>query len=211
MTEGWLIVVVALKAEATPFVNWCRLPAAQVHASYRLHQGERLSVLVTGMGAARAQRAVAQFVADKPKAIKAQWLNVGIAGGVAYAVGELVWVASARYHGERQSWPLSLPDLNTSGVTSCSVSQPVDVARLAVQLGGGGDCRVFDMELAGLVNGLLAFGLRPFCAKVISDNQQVGVDAITAQVATNLIRQCLPQLAEAIPALGQHNHHDRRK
>ncbi len=190
-----MIIVVALKSEATPFVNELKLRRWPSGGTNPLYLSEQHQVLVTGVGGENAHSALNRFISDHPETIKERWLNVGIAGAYEQPLGQLVWIEAVRGQGQLadaiNTHPVQLPSAISEGLTAQSVAWP---QHLSI-----GDETVYDMELFSLVNCLNAYGIKLICAKVISDNKRAGIANITPQYVTDLIRKRVPEILQLLP------------
>ncbi len=184
-----MIFVVALKSEATPFVNELKLRRWPSEQPYTLYRSEQHCVLVTGVGAEKASKAVNEFMLAHPEVVKAQWINVGIAGAYGLSLGQLVWINEVSRQEGDQMCPVQLPTTINHGWAVKSVGWPQRLSE--------GDEIIYDMELATLIDCLSARGVSLKCAKVISDNKRAGIGNITPQYVVDLIRHQLPKILQA--------------
>ena len=187
-----LVVVTALMAEAVPLVDFYRMDKLIKNADYHHYRVERdpgqlqLDLLVCGLGADRAQRAILAYLKQPGLARQSCWLNLGIAGARDHEIGELVW---AHHVGGR---PVAVP----TGVEKTSTAEVVSLAEPGLAYRAG---VLFDMEaetcLQTLSENLYQFSPEQlFCAKVISDNPARGLQQISKQWVTKIIRKQIESL-----------------
>lgn len=174
-------LVVALRAEARPLIRRFALQrdAAAEGAIWRT---AGVSLAICGIGHRAAAAATARL-ADEAGAAGAVWLNVGIAGHRALAVGEIVLagrVVSAR---DGRSWrprPVSAPPCAIASVTT------VDRPELEYP-----EDTVYEMEAAGFCAALERRlpQARMQVVKVISDNAGAPPTRLTVSGVEELIER----------------------
>ncbi len=189
-------LVVALACEAKPLIDYFRLiPRAAAHGPREYVNGD-LRLMVTGVGKSRAAACCLQLRASGDDSNRA-WLNVGVAGHGALAIGTGVQAHCVRDLETGRVWSIR-PIESFPGVAKsvCTVMQP--------EIEYAGD-NVFDMEASGLCESVAAFpgdAVVQFY-KVISDNRVSGVAAVTPSVVSELIGAHTQTIAAAVAALAE--------
>ncbi len=157
------VILTALMAEAVPMINFYRLKKQALQAGTQLFCSDRVDLIVCGMGGKRMASGIKAYLRAKHPVPAIRWLNLGTAGALDHAVGDLVWAQSiagikiGQPQGETQSRPMDVISLNKPGI---------DYAPGVL----------FDMEAQACIDTLRenVIEFEPahlFCAKVVSDNQ----------------------------------------
>ena len=189
-----LHITCALKPEAQPLLDYFELRAVPGAAHIYHNPAARISLTLSGIGkstgAAAVTRTQAQFNADKTHA----WLNLGIAGHADLPVGQAVMVNKVTDAASGQTW---FPSRVFAVTLPCrglvTLEQP------------GNDYRgeLFDMEGAGFFQATSSIATLELvqALKVVSDNAIQPMAGVTPALATGLITQNLPIIAEVIGQL----------
>lgn len=158
------VILAALMAEAVPMINFYRLQKQKKpHTGIQLFCSDHVDLVVSGMGAKRMQAAILAYIRENPPVNGTRWLNLGTAGALEHAVGELVWARSiagtriGQPQGAGMAMSMDVVSLNKPGV---NYVQGV----------------LFDMEAQTCIDTLTenVIEFEPahlFCAKVVSDNR----------------------------------------
>lgn len=157
------VILTALMAEALPMINDYRLQKKTLQAGVQLFCSERVDLIVSGMGEKRMKVAIAAYIQEYPPMPGTRWINLGTAGTLDCAVGDLIWARSiagieiAQPRGEGNCMPMNVISLNIPGVNYVHGT-------------------LFDMEAQACMESLSenVIEFEPahlFCAKVVSDNQ----------------------------------------
>lgn len=158
-----LVILTALMAEAVPMINFYRLQKKRLQAGVQLFCSDRVDLIVSGMGAKRMKAGIIAYIREKPPVPGTRWLNLGTAGALDCAVGDLIWARSiaeieiAQPEEEQRRAPMNVISLNKPGVAYVQGA-------------------LFDMEAQACIDTLSenVIEFEPahlFCAKVVSDNQ----------------------------------------
>ena len=189
-----ICLITALPAEARPLISHFGLRAIP-HRYLRLYQGNFGYLLQCGVGKLDSAASTAAMLQTLPEVSAV--INIGIAGSE-HPVGQTLLAHSVQDQASSKQWFPHLPPVNqlpdTVSVHVLSVDQPrsnytSDVA--------------FDMEAAGVFSAAskvldLAF---IHCLKVVSDNAQSSIEAITAQSATDNVSKAIPSIERLMQAL----------
>lgn len=167
--------VVALPAEAKPVAALLDLRRLAPHGAFPVYRGGSVSLVVSGVGKAAAAAAT-EFLHELSDAQDNPiWINLGIAGHGRLPIGEALLAHRITDAASGRQWHPSLviaPPLRTESLIT--LDQPAfDYGQPAA----------FDMEASGFFPTARRF-TRPelvHCFKVVSDNQDSQVRAITGK------------------------------
>lgn len=178
-------LLVALAPEARPLIDHFRLHRRAGTDAYPIYENDAMSLVVSGVGKVRAAAAVAYLHAFHGPVANAPWLNVGIAGDGARAVGTGVLAHRIRDAATGKNWypPLVFtPPCETTGVLT--VDAPVRAYP---------DGWAVDMEVAGFCPTACQFSTAELvqCFKIVSDNSGTPMEAVSAKAAKALVAQKL--------------------
>jgi len=189
-----LCFVTALPSEARPLVDHFKMKAMP-HPHLKLFQGENGYLLQCGVGKLGACAATASMLQLLPN-VQAI-INVGIAGGEqplndVFLAHSILETATGKQWFPHMPPAAKLPGLPSIAVAT--VDQPSSEYNTK---------QIFDMEAAGIVSAAanvldLAF---VHSVKVISDNQQHGIDNINLHSVTESIELSLPHIHHLVEAL----------
>ena len=157
------VILTALMAEAVPIINFYRLQKQPLQAGTQLFCSDRVDLIVCGLGGERMASGIKAYLSVTHAMPRIRWLNLGTAGTLEHAVGDLVWARSiggvkiGQPGGENRDRPMDVISLNKP-----STDYVPGV--------------LFDMEAQACIDSLLenVIEFEPahlFCAKVVSDNQ----------------------------------------
>jgi len=189
-----ICLITALPAEARPLISHFGLQA-RGHRHLRLFRGEIGYLLQCGVGKLNAAASTAAMLQTLPDVMAV--INVGIAG-CEQPIGDALIAHGVQDQASSQQWFPHLPPVNrlpdTPSVQVLTVDKPgknysPDVA--------------FDMEAAGVFNAAskvidLAF---VHSIKVVSDNGETGLKAVTPATASQQIESAIPIVEKVIQAL----------
>ncbi len=192
-------VVVALDCEARPLIDRFDLRTASIDDGFRVHDGESLRLIVSGVGKVSSAAATAylQALGGGGAAAPAAWLNVGVAGharaevGVAMLAHRIVDAGSGRAF-----YPVftSTPACETTSVHTVDAPRrdyPADAA-----------C---DMEASGFFATATRFATAEMVhsLKVISDNPATPASDLSPRRATALIEDRLDVVERVVADLAE--------
>jgi len=187
-------LIVALPAEARPFIKHFGLSAMN-HPYLRLYHGDSGYLLQCGVGklnAASGTAAMLQYLPDV-----AAIINVGIAGSD-LPIGDTVIAHGVQDKASQQQWFPHLPPVRKlAGVSS------VQVLSVDTPATDYSPEHAFDMEASGIFNAAakvldLAF---VHSIKVISDNNQSGIQQINATSVVEQIGNAVPVVEKLLQSL----------
>lgn len=193
-------IVVALACEAKPIIDHYRLSpvSAKPFSCYSGTIDEdfelRVNVLVSGIGSLNMASALG-WLAAKINNTQSAWLNIGIGGHATLGVGEIVRVHQSVDLVSGQSIYLPLV-AKWAGETSTLLTHNSVVTEYPKDA-------VVDMEGAAFVKVASKFNSMELVQslKVISDNQEHGVERLNAAVITQLINDNIDAIKHFIAAL----------
>jgi hypothetical protein len=177
--------VVALASEARPLIDHFRLRRRAGTDAYPIYESDTMGLVVSGVGKIRAAAAVAYLHALRGPVADAPWLNVGIAGDRVRTVGTGMLAHRIRDVATQKNWypPLVFtPPCETTGVLT------VEGPALAYP-----DSWAVDMEAAGFYPTACQFSTAELvhCFKIVSDNEDTPMEAISAKATKTLVAQKL--------------------
>jgi hypothetical protein len=182
--------VVALQAEAKPLIDHYRLERIE-DGVFPVFEGGGRRLVVSGVGKVAAAAATA-YVWDTPLDV---WVNLGIAGHRARAPGEIARASrvrdastGARYYPTR----VDRSPLDTEGLTTVEAPETAFVSE-----------DLFDMEASGFYPTALRFSTSELvhCVKIVSDNLESGIGALTAKRVRALVENNLDSVTALVGEL----------
>ncbi len=191
-----MYLIVALAAEAAPLVEHYGLRAAPRAGAFSLYEGERMRLVISGIGKVHAAAATAYVHALDGARRNAAWLNVGIAGHAERPVGQLVAASRIVDAASGRSWyPPPLVDACPERAELSTVDAPASEYP--------GDF-VYDMEAAGFyaIDARASTSELVQSLKVISDNRDSPAEALDAGVVERLIAARLADIDAFAAGLG---------
>lgn len=189
-----ICLITALPAEARPLISYFGLQA-RGHRHLRLFQGDFGYLLQCGVGKLNAAANTAAMIQTLPNVNAI--INVGIVG-CEQPIGQTLVAHGVQDQSSSQQWFPHLPPVNrlpdTKSVQVQTVDKPSNNYSADV---------AFDMEAAGIFNAAtkvmdLAF---VHSVKVVSDNPESSIDAITAQSASSQVETTIPTIEKLTQAL----------
>lgn len=178
-----LNIVVALNCEGSPLIDHFKLKKADSRA-FDLYQSSteiNVNLVVAGIGQLNCAAAVA-WLAAKTDSFDCVWLNVGTAGHLSHAIGEVALVHCSKEEGSsRHYFPPLVAAWSGKSISLLSCSSPQN---------NYPQSDAVDMEARAYYRTALKFSSAELVqsVKVISDNQQCGVENLNARKITDLIR-----------------------
>jgi len=185
-TQPKIIFMLALACEAKPIIDFYGLKkiASSPFAHYQIaNENHNIDLFVSGIGATAMATAIGWAGAHITKAQKAVWLNVGTAGHATRELGQAVLINScagdtiARTH---------YPPLvcKWSGATESLISVNTPSNQYPSQA-------AVDMEAQAFFNSAQRFASAELVQslKVISDNNEHGIEQLNAQKLSDVIYQ----------------------
>lgn len=188
-------LVVALATESRPLVEHFRLSEDRSSVGFRVFQGAGIRLVVTGIGRVACAAGVAALGERLGEGGSPAWLNVGIAGHAAHAVGEGVHALSIVEAATGLRWyPTRLLEMPGRGATVCTVDAPET---------GYPDSSVYDMEASAYYATALRYATGELIQvyKIISDNRENGVDTVAKHAVRESIAAHLPAVESIVAGL----------
>ncbi len=190
-------LVVALPAEAKPLIRHLGLQRRPETGPFPIYDNDRINLIVSGVGKLKAAAATACLHTASGAVPDHAWLNIGIAGDGARALGEGVLAHSIKDAGTHSCWypPLVFqPPCETTAVLS--VDEPVSAYP--------DGCSV-DMEASAIYATANRFSTSELvhCFKIISDNQANPAHSVSAASAERLVAQKLDEIEVIVRQLSQ--------
>lgn len=177
--------VVALSAEAHPLIGYYKLRRLHNISAFEVYENENVRLIVSGMGKINAAVATAYLAGLVNTGAPQVWLNVGIAGGNAASLGDLVMINSITDTETRKTYypsicfDSSLPQTAIKTVSNPDVKYRQDT--------------LFDMEAAGFFIAASRFAPVELvhCCKIISDNSDQAVDTVNKGAVIGMVQSAL--------------------
>ena len=181
-------LVVALRAEAEPLIEYFQLETGSARGLFTVYRGESVWLVISGVGRVLAGAAVAHLHLVSGGKADVPWLNVGIAGHRQLSIGNLLLASRIVEPATGRSWypPYTL-DSTVQRSELVTVDQPErDFPR----------CSAYDMEASGF------YAMASRCStselvqslKVVSDNPGTTLD-LSHQQISQLIADQLESIA----------------
>ncbi len=190
-------LVVALPAEARPLIRHFGLRRRPDASPFPLYDNDGISLIVSGVGKLKAAAATACLHAANGAAPDHAWLNIGIAGNGARALGEGVLAHSIKDAATRRCWypPLVFqPPCETTAVLT--LDRPASAYP---------ETDSVDMEASAVYETASRFstGELAHCFKIISDNRANPSHAVSAASTEQLVTQKLDEIEAIVRQLRQ--------
>ncbi len=183
-------LVVAIPCEARPLLEHFALRGLP-RGPFRVYQGERVRLIVSGVGKANAAAAVAWLAGRHPAAAPCAWLNVGTAGHALRPLGQGLLAHKVSDAASGVNWyPSRLFTAAVEGETLLTVERPeLEYLQPAA----------YEMEAAGFCSAAGRFAPWELihCYKVISDNRH----SPAHQISEDLVRELMTENLTAITAV----------
>jgi hypothetical protein len=173
----------ALHCEASPVISKYNLKKATEVHHYQLYQNKEISLIISGVGKAASAAASGYCHAMNGSPSHTAWLNIGMAGHVDRDLGTGFLVNKIHDHATQQTW---FPSIIFEPPCMTDKLLTVDRPDSKYQFRGG-----VDMEASGFYSTASRFTTSELiqCYKIVSDNQHSPVKKISAQDATDLIKE----------------------
>lgn len=190
-------LVVALPAEAKPLIRHFQLRRRPEALPFPVYDRNGMSLIVSGVGKPKAGAAVAYLHAANGAAPDQAWLNVGIAGDGARALGEGVLAHAIKDAATGRRWypPLVFqPPCETTAVLT--LDRPASAYP---------DAGSVDMEASAVYDTASRFSTNELihCFKIISDNRANPAHSVSAASAERLVAYKLDEIETIVGQLSQ--------
>ena len=180
--------VVALSAEAHPLIGYYKLKRLHNISAFEVYENESVRLIVGGMGKANAAAATAYLAGLFNTRAPQVWINVGIAGGNAANLGDVVIVnAITDAETGKSYYPSICFDSSLPQTAIVTVSDPGTKYR---------QDSLFDMESAGFFVAANRFAPAELvhCCKIVSDNSDKSVDTINKTSVIEMVQAGLEKI-----------------
>jgi adenosylhomocysteine nucleosidase len=188
-------IVTALPCEARPLIDAFRLQKRSSIHAFPLYERDGLNLIVCGPGKLAAATAVAYLQGLQQAQPASGWLNLGIAGSSAFAVGDMVLAHRVIDNNTGQRF---YPGLCFE--LPCATAEVITVDVPETRYAGNA---VYDMEAAGFYSAAMRFapGDVIHCLKVISDTHEHAIETINEARVQELICNTLPMMQQTLSQL----------
>jgi nucleoside phosphorylase len=189
---GTTTLLVALKAEAQPLIDYYKLKSIQ-QRPFPIFSNGQLKVIVTGVGAYRSATALGYANASSAAPTSHIWINFGIAGHRNHPVGTAVSVSKVINNNNQSSWYPNLIKLPNTLIEPLTTHDQI--------IKDYTNDTLCDMEGAGFMSAASSLHIKSECLfvfKIISDNQHSKVERITKNLVTKLINTHISTLETLI-------------
>jgi hypothetical protein len=194
---GRVNVVVALPAEARPLVSAFGLQPLPGCDPYRVHESDRLRLIVSGPGKARAA-AAAGYLFRLSGGLRDQgWLNLGVGGHRKHEPGSAFLAHKVSDACSLESWypPLVFApacpgeEVLTVGRVEREYSRPV----------------IYEMEAAGFMVACLGFSTAELVhvLKIVSDNPGSPLDGLSARRVSGFLADRIDPIRSLVDSLSR--------
>ncbi|MEW8293987.1 MAG: hypothetical protein AB2556_15765 [Candidatus Thiodiazotropha sp.] len=177
-------LVIALPAEARPLIDMLNLKRDQTNRVMPLYSADAVNLVVTGPGASAAARGV-RYIDDLRPRSHAHWINIGICGHGALAVGTPLLVDRILDLQGGGEWALTLPH-PPAGCVGPLACVPEPQAEYETDM-------AYDMESCGFIEAVTAIDsvASATVLKIVSDNPDNDVRKISGKFVHRLVQQHL--------------------
>ena len=187
-----LNLVVALMAEAKPFIERFKLVHEPAHSVFKIYSNGNLRLVISGIGRNNAAAATAYLGAQSSAPGKAAvWINLGIAGHSSFPVGTLI-VAHKIF--EKASGVAYYPQVYPGSLLTALLTT-VDIPETNYA-----EESAFDMEASAFASIASKFTSLEFVQsiKVVSDNPEAGIDTVSKHSVDELMQQSVDAVIDLV-------------
>ena len=187
-------LIVALKAEAQPLIEYFELKPLPVNETISIFGNHELTLALTGKGKSAAAHAV-QCVNKKKQDCVNAWLNVGIAGHGVFDVGQAFMADRIVDQTTMKTW---YPQFVFQPV--CQTETLMTVEKVETDYS---DPVGYDMEASGFYPAAISYSTIELVHsyKIVSDNPQNTVAKVTRLSVNDLIKSKLSEIRSTIDSL----------
>lgn len=196
-TSSPIFLYVALPCEAKPLVKHFKLKKETANLAFAIFRNNNFCLTVCGLGKTAMAAAVAYSQALFGKSSEAICLNIGIAGhkifvpGDIYCVDKIIDADTAKNYYPQLTADLPCPTQPILTVSKATGEYPENC--------------LYDMEASAFYETAIRFSSSELiqCLKIISDNENSGIEHINPALATQLIGNSIEILEQLILALSK--------
>ena len=195
MTETPVYLFAALACEAKPLIAYFKLKKHTEISAFAIYSNGSITLTVAGVGKSAMAAGVAYTMALFPAKSLAVLVNLGVAGHKSHELGSLFCAEKiVDQDSARAYYPQLVADLSCASAVINTVSQ----AQLDYQ-----STALYDMEASAFYEAAIRFSSSELIQvlKVISDNENSSVDAITPAKVSQWIECHLTEIDGVIKSL----------
>jgi adenosylhomocysteine nucleosidase len=193
--KGWVNMVVAMPAEARPLVDRFGLRALPGCDPFRVYGSDRVRLIVSGSGKARAAAAAGYLFRLGGGQRDQGWLNVGVGGHGLHSPGSAFLAHKVSDECSLESWypprvfsaPCPGEEVLTVGRVEGQYPRPV----------------IYEMEAAGFMAASLGFSIAELVQvlKIVSDNAENPASRVSSREITALLAARLGAIEAVLDSL----------
>lgn len=187
-THANLNLVVALACEARPLIQFFSLKKIELKNHFQLYANKEKNIhlIVSGIGKIRAAAATAFLFVYSGQCENTIFLNIGIAGGHAHSIGDLLLIHKITDQASNYRYYPSGTFLFSSQQQAAIITRDQPQKNYPQQ-------GLVDMEASGFFQAAsqLVYQEQIFVFKIISDNDQAAIHQIKPRMVENLIEGIL--------------------
>ncbi len=176
-----LNLIVALKCEANHLIQYYGLKHVSGKSSFPVYENDDIVLIISGPGKVASAAATAFLYAQTGQQTNCGWLNLGIAGHKARAIGEGVLVHKITDYASKKSWYPSIVF-----TPKCESDNLVTVDQVEERYA---ENTIYEMEASGFYDIASRFSTVELihCYKIISDNKLNSVSKISEKFVSELM------------------------
>ena len=181
-------IVVAMKREATPLINYWDLK--ENPKKFYSNKKKNINLIISGIGKKRAEKATI-YLAEKTNN-NSFFLNIGIAGHKNYKLGEIILISKITDKKSKYSWYPTL-------LWKTKIKKASFITVIFPKIRYTTNC-LYDMEAAGFFKGARNFvgPEKVQCLKVVSDNKDSSILNISSKKIENWIYSKTPVINKLV-------------
>ncbi len=169
-------IVVAMKREATPLINYWNLK--ENSKNFYSNKKKKINLIISGIGKKKAEKATI-YIGQKTN--NYFFLNIGIAGHKNFKLGEIILISKVTDNKNKYSW---YPSLLWKTKIKKSPLMTVIFPKIRYTTN-----YLYDMEAAGFFKGARNFvgPEKVQCIKIVSDNKDSSIFKISSKKIENWV------------------------
>ena len=169
-------IVVAMKREATPLINYWNLK--ENSKNFYSNKKKKINLIISGIGKKKAEKATI-YIGQKTN--NYFFLNIGIAGHKNFKLGEIILISKVTDNKNKYSW---YPSLLWKTKIKKSPLMTVIFPKIRYTTN-----YLYDMEAAGFFKGARNFvgPEKAQCIKIVSDNKDSSIFKISSKKIENWV------------------------
>jgi len=186
--------VVALDAEAQPLIHYFRLKRMHRIFPFPVYKNEDIQLIVCGIGKQHAAVATGYLAGLTNRGLQA-WINIGIAGGDAGKVGDVVLANTVLDQETKHCYHPSICfDVDIPQSKVITVNEPSTNYQ---------ENALYDLEAAGFFSASSHFSVLELThsCKIISDNSDQGIEGISKESVLALVSSRIDEIDKLVKLL----------